>query len=1166
MKKLQLTDYSLLTIMRITLIQWFLVCAFAGISWAHDGKAQQLLDQRITILVEGQNVKKVLHQIEKQVDARFVFSSQLIQSNRKISVHSQAEPLADVLNRILKPLQLTYEVSGNNIIIKPDHPVKSVQSDVQQSALPSATEAVIQSISGTVADLTGETLPGVNVLVKGTQKGTTTDAKGQFKIDMADTETTLVFSFVGYLKQEVVVGNQTNLSVVLATDTKSLGEVVVVGYGTQKRTDVTSAIASVAMGEVRDMPVSNVANALQGKIPGVIIQQSSGAPGSTPAIKVRGFGSISAGTSPLIVVDGNIVGSGVFGLLNSIDIESIDVLKDASSTAIYGSKGSNGVLLVTTKRGKSGRTNVNFDVYTGFQEVSKKIDLLNSQQYAEFAKEGSNNAYLDNVPGAKITDPNSVRPASYLRYRYPRGDLFDWFNYDDPAKVANLPYTDFQNLIFRKAKMSNYQLSVSGGNDKVRFLVSGSYLKQDGIILKSGLDRYIFRANVEANILPKLKIGMNLNPSFRSTQEVTAENQWFNQGIITAALAAIPMAPIYAADGTYSSQLALAAPYNLPGVTNPLANITEYNSQYLSGNLLGNVYAEYGFLKNFNYRVSANINFSDNRRNTYRTSKMPNSNLLPPNTAMGTNYSDQNISWLVNQVVSYNKSINNVHNFEALVGMESTTSKFQSSSASGSSYANDVVETLNASASGSTTTAWAFKAANASVSYFARANYNYKGKYLANISVRRDGSSIFGPDNRWGTFPAGSLGWRISEEPFMKDIRAISETKLRASYGLSGNNAFADNYPYVALLRPDNYSFNNNLVNGLAPSTLGNPKLGWEKNQQFDAGIDIGLFNNRIYLIVDYYHRITKDLLLSVNVPSLTGFTSAYKNIGKMENKGWEFAINTRNFTKGFIWNTSLNLSLNRNKVLALGPNGDPIRTTSGSIADLTITQIGSPIGSFYGYKQLGIFQNQADLDSHPHDVTSHPGDVRYADTDGDGKITANDRTILGNNQPDFLYGFTNSFSYKGFDLNVTIQGTQGGKILNLGRRYFDNMEGNQNQMTTALHRWRSESDPGDGITPRANERSTGNNNAISSRWVEDASYLRIQNVSLGYRLPTALLSRAKIQQLRIYVSAQNLHTFTKYLNYSPEVSNYESPLSAGIDYGAYPLARTLTFGISAGF
>ncbi len=411
----------------------------------------------------------------------------------------------------------------------------------------------------------------------------------------------------------------------------------------------------------------------------------------------------------------------------------------------------------------------------------------------------------------------------------------------------------------------------------------------------------------------------------------------------------------------------------------------------------------------------------------------------------------------------------------------------------------------------------------------------------------------------------------------MKSIAAVSEAKLRVSYGLAGNNAFSSNYPYVATLRSDNYSFNNNLVNGLAPSSLSNSQLGWERSQQLDAGIDLGLFNNRILLIVDYYQRTTKDLLLSVNVPTVTGFSSAVKNIGKMENKGWEFAINTRNLTKALIWNTSLNLSLNRNKVVALGPTGDPIRTGSG-VGETNITQIGSPIGSFFGYKQLGVFKDQADLDSYPHDPTSKPGDVKYEDINGDGIINANDRTIIGNNQPDFIYGITNTFSYKGFDLNIAIQGTQGGEILNLSRRFFENLEGNANQLTTVLTRWRSASDPGDGVTPRANARTTGNNNAVSTRWIEDASYLRIQNISLGYQLPASLISKAKLQQVRIYASAQNLFTFTKYLNYNPEVSNYEGatvattgtplpgPLAAGVDYGAYPLAKTFTLGINIGF
>ncbi len=671
---------------------------------------------------------------------------------------------------------------------------------------------------------------------------------------------------------------------------------------------------------------------------------------------------------------------------------------------------------------------------------------------------------------------------------------------------------------------------------------------------------------------------MNLNPSYKIQQEVKDAGHWADNAVVNSALSVMPMVPIYAADGSYTSQTGVAAPYNYPGITNPVANINEYNSQLLSTNLLGNAYAELGFLKNFTYRVSGNMNFKGTRRNSYRTSKMPLNQILPPSVSTGSASSDQGLSWLFNQTLNFSKTINDDHSIDVLIGMESTKYQYQSSGGSGSSYPNDVVETLNGSASGTTTTATSNKIENASASYFARANYSYKGKYLANVSVRRDGSSIFGPDNRWGTFPAASVGWRINEEGFLKNVKALSEAKLRASYGLSGNNAFNDFYPYVATLKADNYSLGNALVNGLAPASLSNSKLGWERSQQFDAGIDLGIFNNRIMLLVDYYHRTTKDLLLSVNVPTLTGFGSAVKNIGKMENKGWEFAVNTRNLTKTLIWSTSFNLSFNRNKVVALGPTGDPIRSGSG-VGETNITQIGAPIGSFYGYKQLGVFKDQADLDSSPHDATTKPGDVKYEDINGDKKIDANDRTIIGNNQPDFIYGFTNTFSYKGFDLNIAIQGTQGGEILNLSRRFFENLEGNANQMTTVLNRWRSPSDPGDGITPRANARTTGNNNAVSTRWIEDGSYLRVQNVSLGYLLPASLISKAKLQQVRIYASAQNLFTFTKYLNFNPEVSNYETPavgpptgaappsgsLTGGVDYGVFPLAKTFTLGINIG-
>lgn len=1113
--------------------------------------AAKVFSQTITASFEKVELRTILIAIEKKAKVRFIYNYDLNLLTKKVDFSVKNAKVSDALDKLLENSGLRYRDMGNNLIV--------ISSGKRDEA---ASQARI-TVSGLVTDDRNEPLPGVSINVKGTSLGTATNVNGRFSLNVPSPDDTLVFTYIGFASQEQALAGRTTLNVTLVAASSNLNELVVVGYGTQKRQDVTGAIASVPMKEIGDMPVSNVASALQGKIAGVVVQQNSGSPGRTPAIKVRGFGSISAGTGPLIVVDGNIVSADVFGLFDAEEIEKIDVLKDASSAAIYGSRGANGVILVTTKRGRSGKARMNLNVYTGFQQVTKKLDLLSSQEYAEFAKEAANNAYLDNVPGARISDPNSVRPSNYLRYRYPRGDLFEWLDYDDPAKVAALPDYNYQDLIFRTAPISNYQFSATGGSEKVQYAISAGYLTQDGIIKRSAMDRYTLRANVDIKATEKFTVGVNINPSFRTTQEVRTDGHWASNGIINAALNTMPMAPIYKEDGSYSSMTALAAPYNLPGITNPVANITEYNSKFDQTNLLSNAYAEYRFLPNLRYRVSGNANIYQNRRNAYTTSRMPLNQQLPPTAATGSAFSEQGISWLVNQVLSYNVSFQDVHNLEILAGTESSKLQYQSSDAAGNTFANDIVQTLNAAGQPASVSSQITE--NATVSYFARVDYNYKSKYLLKVSVRRDGSSIFGPDNRFGTFPAASAGWRVTEEPFMKSLPVVSELKLRASYGLSGNNAFNSYYPYVGSIGTTNYSFNNNIVTGLALSSLGNPGLSWERNQQLDLGIDVGLLKNRIAVTVDYYDRITKDLLLSVNVPTLTGFGSAVKNIGRMSNKGFEFGVNSYNLTGAFSWNTSANLSLNRNKVLALGPTGDPIRSGSG-VGETNITMIGQPIGSFYGYNQIGIFRDDADLHTNPHDNTTRPGDVKYEDVNKDGKLDANDRTIIGNNQPDFIYGMNNSFSYKNIDLSISVQGMQGGQILNLSRRFFDNLEGGGNNLAIALDRWRSPENPGNGKVPRANARTTGNNNAVSSRWVEDGSYLRIQNVSLGYKLPQSVIHRLKLQQVRIYASAQNLHTWTKYTNFNPEVSNYEGPLTGGVDYGSYPLARTVTFGINVGF
>lgn len=1028
-----------------------------------------------------------------------------------------------------------------------------------------------QTISGRVTDgATGSGLPGVSVVVKGTSRGTTTDGDGNYRVSAPDGPVTLAFSFIGYVTQEVVVGNRSTVNITLANDDKTLSEIVVVGYGTQNRRELTGSITSINTQTIRDQPVTNVVEGLSGRLPGVLIQQNTGAPGNAPSIKVRGLGSISAGNGPLVVVDGQPLNSGGLtnagGLqqLNPNDIEKIDVLKDASATAIFGSRGANGVVLVTTKRGRSGQARINVDYYTGIQEVSKTMDLLNSQQFAEYSKQATNTAYLERVPGASINDPNSKRAAGQ-RYRYPRGE-FPGIDFDNPA---SLPYTDYQALIFQRAPISNYQVSASGGSDKVQYFVSGNYISQDGIIKRSGLDRYTVRSNIDAQLNSKLKVGLSFTPSYTVENRVNSDGHWASNGVINAALSLLPFLSVYQADGTtYNSAAQVSGAYDFSGVTNPLANITERDDRVNSLRLLGNAYAEYAIWKTLRYRGTFGTDLSYQRRNRFQTSAIPLNQLLPPNANNGSAFSSQNVNWVTSHTLNYTLDLGTKHHLEALAGLESQKNDYEEDQVNAINFPNDIVRTINA---GTVTGGSSLREQWALASYFARVTYSFNDRYLFNASIRRDGSSRFGSNKRFGTFPSASIGWRITEEPFMKAIPVISEMKLRASYGLSGNNAFLDNngnpsnYPSIGVLSKDNYVLGNNLANGLATSSIGNNDLTWERSRQTDVGLDLGLFGNRIFLTADYYRRITTDLLLSVQVPTLTGFSSAIRNIGQVENKGMEFGLSTRNLTGALTWTTDLNLSFNRNKVLRLGPTGDPIRSGTG-IGETNITVIGEPLGSFYGYRQLGIFQDQADLDRYPHFADSRPGDVKYEDVNGDKVINANDRTLIGNNQPDFVYGITNSLSFKGIDLTVVAQGIQGGEILNLSRRFYENLEGNAQQLTTVLDRWQSPQQPGNGTVPRANTRTTGNNNQVSTRWVEDGSYFRIRNITLGYNIPRTLTQRAKIQSLRVYVGVQNALTISKYLGYNPEVSGYEGPLTGGVDYGSYPLARTYTVGLNLGF
>lgn len=1140
--------------------------------------AQGVLDRNVTLSLRDVPLKIALTRLESNTRVRFAYSRSVIQLDKSVSISAEGETLAAVLDRLLPPLQIRYEVVGGQILLsrtapKPETPKSRDESYVPTESTPEAPADV--TVSGRVTDEAGAGLPGVSVLLKGTQRGTATTASGTFSIAVPDGgRAVLVFSYVGYLTQEIEVGNRNQVDVSLQPSDNALKEIVVVGYGTQRKAEVTGSIASLNTQSIKDLPVANIGEAIAGRMPGVLVQQASGAPGSGPSIKIRGLGSISAGNGPLVVVDGqplnsgDVVNAGSLSLINPNDIETVDILKDASATAIFGSRGANGVIMITTKRGKAGKSTINFDYYTGIQQVSKKMDVLNAQQFAELARDAANNSYLERVPGAKATDPNSVRPAGQ-RYRYPQGEFLG-INYNDPTNHLN---TDWQDLVFQTAPISSYQLSASGGTEKIQYAVSGNYLKQDGVIKRTGIDRFTFRSNIDAQLAPKVRVGMSLSPSYNLEQRGNSNGHWANNGIVNAALVSAPHFKPYQDDGSYFSVAPYASAYEILDPTNPVANIYEIDNNVNSLRLLGNAYVQVDVLKNLRYRGSVGGDLLYQRQNQFRTSLLPLSGLAPPTVSNGSSSTNDNVNWVTTHTLDYGFALRDVHQFKLLVGVEAQKNTFESNTISATNFPNDIVRTVNAgviSGGASLKEQWTL------ASYFARLGYNFKDKYLFNASVRRDGSSRFGENQRYGVFPSASVGWRVSEEAFLKKIDAISELKFKASFGLSGNNAFLtgtgtfENYGSIGILGSDNYVLGGTLANGLAATRIGNPNLTWEKSTQTDLGFELGLFNNRVFLVADYYARVTSDLLLAVQIPTITGFTFANQNIGKVRNRGVELGLTTRNVTGSpstgaFSWTTDLNFSLNRNVVLALGPTGDAIRSGTG-VGETNITVIGSPLGNFFGYRQSGVFKNQAELDASPRFADAKPGDTRYADVNGDGKLDANDRTIIGNNQPDFIYGITNTFSFKGFDLNVVIQGVQGGQILNLSRRFIENLEGNQNQLTTTLDRWRSPEQPGNGTVPRANLRTTGNSNAISTRWVEDASYFRVRNITLGYRVPSALTNRIRLQNVRVYGSIQNAFTASKYLGYNPEVSGYEGALTGGVDYGTYPLPRTMTIGLNAAF
>ncbi|MDO1449680.1 TonB-dependent receptor [Rhodocytophaga aerolata] len=1014
--------------------------------------------------------------------------------------------------------------------------------------------AQINSLTGKVTDENNQGIPGVNVLEKGTSNGTVTGTDGSYSLRLNNNGSVVVFSYIGYTTEEMSVNNQAEINVKLVPDLQTLGEVVVVGYGEQQKKDLTGAISSVNAKDIQKIQVSSVDQALQGQIAGVQISTTSGAPGGNVNVLIRGVSSITGGVQPLFVIDGYPVSNaGIGNPLNTInpnDIESVDVLKDASATAIYGSRGSNGVIIITTKRGKSGAPRIEFDSYMGFQEVGKKLDLMNAQEFAGMVVDARNAGYLDNFPNGNINDNNTVRPGVNF-------DISD--KYRDPS---TLPTTDWQDAIFRRAPINNYQLSATGGTESIRYAVSGGYFSQEGIIINSGLKRYNFRANLDGQLSKNLAFGVSLLPSYTQLREVPASGHYGALGIIASATGMDPSVPVYNEDGSYGNTIPPVD--GNAAIQNPVKIANELQNPSSQFRILSNAYLEYTLLEGLKLRSSFGVDLNYYKSNLWNPSTLSSSAPTGPATARASN--TENTNWLSETTLSYKKNLGGDHLINILGGFTAQRAYNNSVTVTAGNFPDDLITNING---GIVNGGNQNIEVNNLVSLLARANYSYKDKYLLTATVRSDGSSRFGKNNRWGTFPSASIGWRISNENFMSNITFVNDLKLRASYGVTGNNAIG-NYRAISLLGSNNYVIGDAVVPGLAASSLSNNDLSWESQSQLDIGIDLSVWNGRVNITSDYYDKRNKDMLFNIQTPSATGFTNAFVNVGEVQNKGIELGINTRNLVGEFQWSTSFNITFNKNKVLAMNEETARIFGSTAPRANSNVTQVGYPIGVFYGRRAIGIFnsdQEAAEIGGQPN---AKAGDIRWKDVNEDGKIDDNDREVIGNPNPDFFFGFNNSFSYKGFTLDITTNGMYGQDVYNA--MFAINNSGVQNNLSFIDEaRWRSPEEPGSSqygrLWGRAIRGGLNGNTSYSSLYIFDASYWRIRNITLAYTLPAAWLKNIKVQNARVYVAANNLYTFTKYIGYDPEVGIAESNQTAfGVDFGTYPLNRSFTLGLNLSF
>lgn len=1112
-----------------------------------NAQSQNVLDKVLTLRLQKVSLREMLNKISENGNCQFIYSKDLLPLENKVSVNAENKKLSSILEELLKPYHVIYKATDSYIFIKED---------------PRKANQPAKTVMGQVIDAsTKQAMVGVNIGVKGTAQGTSSNASGKYTITTNDEKAVLVFSFVGYGSKEIAVGNQSVINVDLSPSTEALQEVVVIGYGKQSKSKITGSISQVKSQELNRYASSSFANQLAGKAAGVVINEASAQPGADPQIVIRGIGTLTAGRSPLVVVDGFPLSEG--SSLNSInpqDIETIDVLKDPASAAIYGSRAANGVILITTKKGKEDRLTISLDAYTGIQQRADNVQYVDAYEAAQYFTEARDWGYVSKDPANRsINDDRATRIAKGASLRELR------LNYLQPYldKQPGLTNTNWLNEIFRTAPIRSYNLALTRGTSKSSYFVSFNYLDQQGIVIENGLNRYSGTIKIDSKLSDKIDFSVAVNPSFSTQNYFENDANWSNDPV-AGVLIMYPFFSPYNADGSLSisKQIIANTPEDGALGENAVALIKKIKNTRNLFRTFGNTYLSYEPVPGLKFKALVGADIRNNYFDFYNPSDVGGYRTAAPKPASAVETRELNVNYLVENTVNYNTNIG-LHNIDALVGYTFQKETGSSTKVTGSGIPDDNIPNIGGASAFSAT---ASRYVWSQVSFLARLQYAFQNKYLLSGTIRRDGSSRFGDQTKWGNFPSVTAGWIVSNEDFFPKTKVVSFAKLRATYGQSGNNQIGS-YSSKALVGPSNYVYGNTLGPGFSATSTPNPNLSWETKTSMNLGLNLGLWN-KFNLTADYYNSTTQDLLLDVPIPEQSGFTSSIQNIGKVRNSGFELELGSNAIDLGAVkWSFNANIATNSNKVLELAPGQQQIIAgTDGNF----VTRVGGSIAELSGYNVTGVYKNQDDINKTPHLTGTVVGDYIVEDLNNDGVIDQKDQKIFGTYNPNFTYGFGSTFFYKNFELSFSFNGIEGRKIYDRAassqdesgegfgvpnKYYFDNRYHPVDNPNGFL----AQPNMGNFSSARKLTRS-------SNLFYKDADYLRLRTLQLSYNIPQQVLSKLKITNARVYVTANNLLTITKYRGFNPDATSPDNILTNGYSYTNYPVARSFILGLSLTF